>query len=721
MRSRLLVISAVLVGLGGCGGGDDAADTTAAGGGAGAAGSGASGGNAGKAGAGGGAGKGTGGSAGKSGGGGAGGTGGGGKAGSGGTTGGNGGTSAGSGGTATGGTGTAGTGTAGTGTAGGAAGTGVGGGGTAGGGGGGTGGTGTAGSGGIAIGEWTDAPGACPTGVPQKDITSLTELEDATRGEGAFAGDAPETCYLIHDGTYVQSGSTLAAYVKVGGVDATHRRLFVGQSRKGVVIRGRATIDAGVSHVRLTNLTFDLNGYSQSGSFNTLSMLDGSVDLRIDHIDFTGDCKTGANGGHVEVDGSSDVVVEACLIEKFGRCGPMGHQDHGVYLASGSQIVVRDNDIRGNASRGIQLNTEGGTFGTLDQITLEQNRIHDNGHADYEDGIVMNATGTGTISNVVVQHNLFYGNYYSGLRVVGTVFQSVAVTKNTFFHDGVASSGAFRSEANIDSMGSGANTVFSKNVFVAVAPVLYSCFDATPRGFSLGDNVAQGTLPSGPDGACVSGTVAIDPMLKDPAAFDFHATNPAAAGYGAYAPLAPDRPRRNCTGRREDRKKSGRNGLWAVSQSPHLPGFRSSCSIPNGRHEPQHGDLRSVEGLGHVERFDEGEAAASVGAEGGEVDAVVVVGKRIELGEAAAEQADGTVGALHHEQLVERGGDLDEPLQKPAARLVGLGAPQRLPRLVRGPVLAGGVEAGAFEEIAHGRGVAPLCTRRDVALHEASQ
>jgi hypothetical protein len=386
------------------------------------------------------------------------------------------------------------------------------------------------------IGTWTDAPGKCPTGTTQIDVTTVADLASAARGEDSHGSDPVGACYLIHDGSYVQSGTSPSLYIKVGGSDAAHRRIFVGQSRAGVIVKGRASIDSGVSHVQLSNLTFDISGYVQSGSFNTVTLLADSTDLRIDHVTFTGDCATGANGGHVEVDGSSDVVVESCLIEKFGRCGPNGHQDHGVYLGSGSNITIRNNEIRGNASRGIQLNTEGGDYGTLDNVTIAQNRVHDNGHADYEDGIVMNATGTGTISNVVIEHNLIYQNYYSGLRESGAVFKSVVVRYNTFFHNGAASTGASRSELNLDDVGSGAATTITGNIAVASGRVLNDCYDAQPRGYLLDDNVAQGTSPTGAAGNCISGSITADPAFVNAATADFHAGNPAVAKYGAYAP-----------------------------------------------------------------------------------------------------------------------------------------------------------------------------------------
>jgi parallel beta-helix repeat protein len=385
----------------------------------------------------------------------------------------------------------------------------------------------------IAIGEWTDSPGVCPAGVPRVEIHTVGELESASRGEGEHAADAPGTCYFVHDGTYRQGGR-VALYVLRGGTEAAPRR-FVGESRDHVVIVGRGGVEDGVSHVVIQNVTFTLNGYRQDGSFSTLTLGNGS-DVTIDHVTLTGDCATGRRGGHIETNRTQGLLVEACLVENFGQCSGDGRLDHGIYLNSGKDITLRNNVIRGNSSRGIQLYTADGQSGTLDNIVIENNRIYANGHGDYQDGVAINGSGTGTISRVTIQRNLIYRNAYSGIRFAGPATSSIQVVRNTFFDNGVGSSSGSRSEINIDDRGMAAGALASRNILAAGHNVINDCYDAASLGFALRDNLVQGSLPRGSAGGCLSDTVAADPNFYDAAAGDLRTRNPVAAGYGAYAP-----------------------------------------------------------------------------------------------------------------------------------------------------------------------------------------
>lgn len=251
---------------------------------------------------------------------------------------------------------------------------------------------------------------------------------------------------------------------------------------------------------------------------------------------FTGDCATGLMGGHIETNGTDHALVDSCVIEKFGQCSGNGHLDHGVYLASGTNIVIRNNVIRQNSSRGVQMYTQNGDYGTLDQITIERNRIYDNGHRDYEDGVVIDSAGTGTITHVTIQRNLIYKNYYSGIRFAGGVESSVGVTLNTFDSNGAGSTSPSRSEINIDADGGGAGTSIATNVFNVGLLLINDCYDGASLGFSFGDNFVHGAAPTGATGNCVTTQTTGDPAFASAASGDYHPANPAASSYGAYAP-----------------------------------------------------------------------------------------------------------------------------------------------------------------------------------------
>ncbi len=378
----------------------------------------------------------------------------------------------------------------------------------------------------VVVAEWTDGAGICPPGVPQRNISTVGQLEDAARGGGDYAGDAPGTCYLIANGTYASSSNVLF-WVTTGGTAAAPRT-FVGESRDGVVVNARATVEA--DYVVIQNLTFDLTGYVRTGSFNTVS-IEGTTNTTLDHVTLTGDCQTGSTGGHVELNATVGTVVDSCIVENFGNCGPDGHLDHGVYIASTQDSVVRNSIIRGNASRGIQFNTQQGDYGTIDGVVIENNRIYQNGHADYEDGIVINGEDAGTIANVTIQHNLIYDNYYSGLRFVGAALSGMVVEHNTFADNGSGSSNENRSEVNLDDDGSGAGTTITGNIFAVGYQLLNDCYSSASAGFSLEDNVVFG---SGSTGDCISGSTAADPQFESAATGDYHPNNAAVAGYGAY-------------------------------------------------------------------------------------------------------------------------------------------------------------------------------------------
>ena len=369
-----------------------------------------------------------------------------------------------------------------------------------------------------------NTPGTCPAGTTRVDIGSVSALQDASRGERAYADDPPNTCYFIANGTY-SSGLTLPMYFLKGG-SAPGARYFVGATRQGVVIRGRSTVEGGIGNLVITNLTFDMTGYDQGGSYSTLT-IGAASNITVKDVTFTGDCVAGKNGGHIESDGVDGLTVDSVLVEKFGRCGTFsGHQDHGIYISYGSNITIRNSIIRGNSSRGIQMYTAGAP---ITGVTIQGNWIYQNGHADYEDGIVI--SGDTAITNLLIERNLIYKNYYSGIRFVGSPMSGVSIVQNTFDSNGAGSTSSSRSEVNLDASGSGAGTTFWRNIFNAGNRLINNCYDSAGRGFSINDNVLNGSGA----GNCVGTVIQANPQFVDAANGDYHTQNPDVRAYGAYA------------------------------------------------------------------------------------------------------------------------------------------------------------------------------------------
>lgn len=63
--------------------------------------------------------------------------------------------------------------------------------------------------------------------------------------------------------------------------------------------------------------------------------------------------------------------------------------------------------------------------------------------------------------------------------------------------------------------------------------MLNDCYDATPRGFSVADNVIWSSAVTTGGAGCVGKVLTLDPGFVDPTKGDFH-TGAAVAGYGAY-------------------------------------------------------------------------------------------------------------------------------------------------------------------------------------------
>jgi len=365
-------------------------------------------------------------------------------------------------------------------------------------------------------------------------LSTSNDLMDASRGEGRFAGSPPDTTFIIRNGIYFAERVKVLLYVTKGGLVEAPRR-FVGESRDGVIIQDRATIAA--DFVELHNLTFDLSEYerSQNQSFNTITIVNAGH-IRLNNLFCTGKGDKGRRGGHIAFEYYSGqkipeaIIVENCVIEKFGRFdNPEGKLDHGIYISAVRKLVLRNNEIRDNAGRGIQFYTSNGGIEHISDVLIENNIIHHNGYFPYADGILISAGSSvpkGTIKNITIRNNLIYKNAFSGIRLNTSASENITIENNTFYHNSFKfSRGA---EIFIDDSRGGKDVAFTKNIFVPNTVAMKGWKWAEDVVFH--DNIIDGEM--GDEAAFDNTNLFISAILTDPEAGDFRCAEPDLSDYG---------------------------------------------------------------------------------------------------------------------------------------------------------------------------------------------
>lgn len=367
-------------------------------------------------------------------------------------------------------------------------------------------------------------------------LETVRQIMDATRGRGDYAEAPPGTTFVIRNGTYqTPAGLKVMMWILRGGEPGAPRR-FVGESRDGVVIVGRATVQS--DHVELENMTFTLVDFEVEprASFSTVTVV-SARDVRIAGLNCIGTGDKGRRGGHIEVmrHGTDpipeDILIEDCLVDRFGRrADPEGRLDHGIYISSGDTVVVRGCEVRRSSGRGIQLYIHENSGNTISNVIIEDNVIHHNGRLPFTDGIVVatgRTAGLGDLRNVVIRNNLFYRNAFSGIRLNTDFSQEVVVENNTFWRN---SRGHARgAEVVIDRGGRGRDTRFTRNVFVPGTVAV--------SGIRFGTHVVfENNLVDGRPGELdMTRNQRIPNVLLDPANGDFRVADDEFKTFGAQA------------------------------------------------------------------------------------------------------------------------------------------------------------------------------------------
>ena len=278
-------------------------------------------------------------------------------------------------------------------------------------------------------------------------METSTVFSGVAQNLNQFVNDNPSKHLLLPAGVYQQAPDQKAIVSITRGGTTEEPLIIEGEDRDRDATRLNGIIYVSADHVILRNLTIDVGkcGRDPTESFGSLTLI-GCKNILIENVAFTGDGKHGRKGAHIlmESDESGripeNIEIRNCLIEKFGRFDtPEGKMDHGIYINCGRNITIQNNEIRNNASRGIQLFAKDANT-PIENVEIVDNHIHHNGHFRYTDGIVLSSAVAGktpVISDVTISNNRIERNAFSGIRINASATHNILITKNKFDRNGI--------------------------------------------------------------------------------------------------------------------------------------------------------------------------------------------------------------------------------------------------------------------------------------------
>lgn len=290
---------------------------------------------------------------------------------------------------------------------------------------------------------------------------------DANFGDDAASGDSahpfqtiqhaadlvnPGDVVVVRNGVY--TGGNAIFDVARGGT-AANPVVFRAANRWGAVLDGRNnTSEDGVhlsaSFVRIEG--FEIKGVFHDG----IILSSGIIDLQIvgnDIHDVGRYCETGSIGLSAIGVANDDVVIEQNLIHDIGRYanGENGcsqpnlywqNHDHGVYLSSGTNVIIRNN-VFYNVARGWAIQCYPGP---MSQVYIANNTFAFP-NPDRDGHILVSAA----LTTASIVNNIFYQPQTAGVAFDAAATSAVAVEYNLTMGGTV-------------STGSGAGVSFSHNL-----------------------------------------------------------------------------------------------------------------------------------------------------------------------------------------------------------------------------------------------------------------
>jgi parallel beta helix pectate lyase-like protein len=317
-------------------------------------------------------------------------------------------------------------------------------------------------------------PGACyyVDAVAGSDANAGTSTRPFRTVQRAADVVGPGDVVIVRNGVYTGSGKAILSIARGG--TALHYVTFAAEHRSGAVLDGQGNMSADGVHLAASFVRIE--GFEIRGVWHdAISPSAGVSDFQIvgNHIhDIGRRCETRSIGLSAVGVGNDNVLVEGNLIHDIGRYGPgengcsqpneyWQNHDHGVYLESGTNVVIQNN-IFYNMVRGWPVHRYSGHGGVVDGLSIVNNTFCC-GNPNKIGEIIL----ASDLSHAVIANNIFYQPTTAGIRFAGGAMRDVTVANN------LTSSGPIG--------------------------------DATPPGVSFSNNVSG-----------------VDPRFVNAAGFDFH-------------------------------------------------------------------------------------------------------------------------------------------------------------------------------------------------------
>ena len=228
---------------------------------------------------------------------------------------------------------------------------------------------------------------ALPSAAKAQDVLCDVTIDPQASAVDAIEGLEDGQTLCLHGGTYEFDS------VSVRAADTTVES-FPGES---ATLRGQVRVERSAPGATIENLVLD--GRNPGEYFSPLIYADRTV-LRDNDISNSHTSNCVHLSTYYDAPAPRDVVIEGNRIHDCGRL-PATNHDHGIYVASSRNLVIRDNLIYGNADRGIQL------FPDAQDTLIEGNVIDGNGQGIIFSGYDgVSANDTTVVHNIITNSNL---------------------------------------------------------------------------------------------------------------------------------------------------------------------------------------------------------------------------------------------------------------------------------------------------------------------------